>query len=545
MLNITGFNPKTGAWNDSLTGDFLWDNTNIGEAIPNVMTPFTWSIFSIAYSQLNIIPGYHTVGNICGRPYQNGSVMYALIMALGRNPEEMVEEIGGGLDFPEGLTIPFISVPWQQKFAIASRAIQMQIKNQRALRGIPKFLEENAAWCQNMHRRIQLIESPEDFERLWEELTPFTVRAFRQVVSTVWKNIDVVAKLRRELEPMIGADDIKILISASGQSGKLLASVAPVASISKVARGEMTRTSFLEQYGHRGPYEGELSVPRPAEDPAWIDQQIAALEESAINVDEMLARQQSEYNAAWQRFIKKHPKKMSSFQRKLARASDIQHIREAARSEAVRMLWVTRALALRAGAITGVGADVFHLTFEEMVELVIGNTEAVQYIPARKETYQKYCTLPPLPRLISGQFEAFAWAADPQRRNDYFDSHSSKRIAVNDQEPSTIIKGNAGSLGIYEGLVRIVPTAEEGHLLQVGEILVANQTNVGWTMLFPRAGAVVTDVGAVLSHAAIVARELGIPAVVGCGDATTKLKTGDRVRVDGARGIVEIIRRAT
>ena len=74
-----------------------------------------------------------------------------------------------------------------------------------------------------------------------------------------------------------------------------------------------------------------------------------------------------------------------------------------------------------------------------------------------------------------------------------------------------------------------------------GEILVTTVTNIGWTLLFPRAAAVVTDVGAPLSHAAIVARELGIPAVVGCGDATMRLKTGDRVRVDGGKGLVEIL----
>ena len=77
--------------------------------------------------------------------------------------------------------------------------------------------------------------------------------------------------------------------------------------------------------------------------------------------------------------------------------------------------------------------------------------------------------------------------------------------------------------------------------MQSGEILVAITTNVGWTPIFPRAAAVITDVGAPLSHAAIVARELGIPAVVGCFNATTLLKTGDRVRVDGARGTVEIL----
>jgi len=66
-------------------------------------------------------------------------------------------------------------------------------------------------------------------------------------------------------------------------------------------------------------------------------------------------------------------------------------------------------------------------------------------------------------------------------------------------------------------------------------------TAIGWTPLFPRAAAIVTDLGAPLSHAAIVARELGIPAVVGCGDATMRLKTGDRVRVNGGQGLVEIL----
>jgi pyruvate,water dikinase len=89
--------------------------------------------------------------------------------------------------------------------------------------------------------------------------------------------------------------------------------------------------------------------------------------------------------------------------------------------------------------------------------------------------------------------------------------------------------------------VQRIDSPGEGDRLQPGEILVASTTNVGWTPLFPRAGAVVTDIGGSLSHAAIVARELGIPAVVGCGDATIRLRTGDRVRVDGGRGVVEIL----
>jgi pyruvate,water dikinase len=92
---------------------------------------------------------------------------------------------------------------------------------------------------------------------------------------------------------------------------------------------------------------------------------------------------------------------------------------------------------------------------------------------------------------------------------------------------------------VVEGNVRVLNSPNEGHLLQTCDILVANTTNVGWTPLFPRAAAIITDVGAPLSHAAIVARELGIPAVVGTGDATMRLKTGDRVRVHGGQGFVE------
>ena len=90
-------------------------------------------------------------------------------------------------------------------------------------------------------------------------------------------------------------------------------------------------------------------------------------------------------------------------------------------------------------------------------------------------------------------------------------------------------------------MVRVIHSVEDGGALQPGEILVATTTNVGWTPLFPRAAAIVTDVGAPLSHAAIVARELGLPAVVGCGNATMRLKTGDRVRVNGGQGWVEVL----
>ena len=104
-----------------------------------------------------------------------------------------------------------------------------------------------------------------------------------------------------------------------------------------------------------------------------------------------------------------------------------------------------------------------------------------------------------------------------------------------------MIRGLPGAPGVVEGVVRRLDSPDEGGSLRPGEILVTATTNIGWTPLFLRAAAMVTDVGAPLSHAAIVARELGVTAVVGCGSATSRLRTGDRVRVNGSQGFVEVL----
>ena len=141
-----------------------------------------------------------------------------------------------------------------------------------------------------------------------------------------------------------------------------------------------------------------------------------------------------------------------------------------------------------------------------------------------------------MPVLISGQFEPFAWSRSRARRTDFYDSHKSHNY-----EDSDRVTGFPGAIGVVEGRVRRIDSRDQANELLEGEILVTSFTNVGWTPLFPRAAAVVTDIGAPLSHAAIVARELGIPAVVGTGNATMKLKTGDLVRVDGSAGVVELL----
>ena len=104
---------------------------------------------------------------------------------------------------------------------------------------------------------------------------------------------------------------------------------------------------------------------------------------------------------------------------------------------------------------------------------------------------------------------------------------------------TAIVSGTPASPGRASGPVRVIHGPLDFDELQPGEVLVAPLTAPAWTPLFNRAAAVVTDVGSAASHASIIAREYGIPAVVGCGDATARLRTGMGVTVDGTTGNVE------
>jgi pyruvate,water dikinase len=273
---------------------------------------------------------------------------------------------------------------------------------------------------------------------------------------------------------------------------------------------------------------------------------LAAFARSPADVEMLLKEQRAAFDAAWERFEERYPRKTRSMQRRIERVAASARLREAARSEATRVVWVVREFALCVGEWTGLEGkgDVFYLSFDEMLDVMSGDATALAFIPARRETHARYSALPPYPAIIRGRFDPFAWASDPHRRSDVFDSQAPASAGrTPPTADSQVITGFAGAAGTLEGLVRRLDSPEEGDQLQLGEILVTTTTNIGWTPLFARAAAVVTDVGAPLSHAAIVARELGLPAVVGCGNATMHLRTGDRVRINGGEGVVQILER--
>ena len=95
-----------------------------------------------------------------------------------------------------------------------------------------------------------------------------------------------------------------------------------------------------------------------------------------------------------------------------------------------------------------------------------------------------------------------------------------------------------------EGVARVVMTVDEFDAVSDGDILVCQMTNPAWVVLFTKIAALVTDTGGTTSHPAVLSREFGIPAVIGTSTATHTIRTGDRIRVDGSNGVVEILQAA-
>jgi pyruvate,water dikinase len=164
--------------------------------------------------------------------------------------------------------------------------------------------------------------------------------------------------------------------------------------------------------------------------------------------------------------------------------------------------------------------DVFYLTFEEFREAVRANKADTELIRERKDEYKLFEKLTP-PRVITSDGEIL-------------------RGRYNKDIPAGAIAGLAVSAGVVEGRARVILNMEQADL-EDGDILVTTFTDPSWTPLFVAIKGLVTEVGGLMTHGAVIAREYGLPAVVGVENATKIIKDGERIRVNGTDGYVEIL----
>jgi len=185
--------------------------------------------------------------------------------------------------------------------------------------------------------------------------------------------------------------------------------------------------------------------------------------------------------------------------------------------------------------------DVMFLRYHEL--RVISATPSAFDAPAlvaerRREREAAYAVRP---RLWAGTITHWSLHEEPYKQGNWDWPGIYERSKEAAKQPADSLRGLGASAGVVEGTARVVDSPEQFDQVQKGDLLVCKMTSPSWVVLFTKIGGLVTDSGGALCHSAVVSREFGIPAVVGTRVATQKVKTGQRLRINGAAGTVEIL----
>lgn len=298
--------------------------------------------------------------------------------------------------------------------------------------------------------------------------------------------------------------------------------------------------AFLDEFGARGPDEYELASDTWGTDPTLALAAIERLRLTSADADPVAAgRRLAEERAAAVRDVRASLPRPARplLDRVLRAAGDAAIGRERAKGTLVLALYgIRRALFELARRAQGRGGpserrDCWLMTREELPAFLTDPGSFADVIAergARRDYLQ--ARVPPF------VFEAAI--PDPSTWPLRTDARAETTADVGEE-----LKGLGVSPGVRRGRVRVLVDPSDPAALEPGDVMVAPITDPAWTPLFLAAEAVVVDVGAQQSHAAIVAREIGIPAVVSVSNATTRLRDGDLVEVDGDRGVVRVIQR--
>jgi pyruvate,water dikinase len=520
------------AWDtthDPGPAELHWSTDNVGEAAPGVLTPFSWSMWGATGDSMprEVVyrMGVFSADDRANfprivRPFYGriGFLMEYMAAVGDRMPGTSGEEIVSNMLGKVPSTMAF--TPSKARYPVIA------YKLPRSILTAPRAVRRDApvvdAWWRAQTARLGGVALPEATAALGE-----AVRRFDDMLIThSWALLSLVQPLLVELTKLVentGAGDVGAL---SGSGG---AEMAIVEDIWRASRGTIGLEDVVANHGFHGPLEGEAASRVWREDPAPLERMLDAYKalpdaESPVLRDE---RARAQLPAAQREVLAALPAARRPGARLLLQlAARTIPLRGVGKRSFLQSLDVARCAGRRIGAqlaedgVLDTPDDVFYLTVVELAGALPADVK--ELVALRRERRAEYQALE-----LPG-----SWQGTPDVTP----------VAVDDAAVDRIT-GIGASAGIVEGVVRVVldPTFAE---VEPDEILVTPTTDPSWASIMFLSAGLVVDIGGALSHAAVVARELGIPCVVNTRSGSRTLHTGDRVRVDGKAGTVEVLERA-
>jgi len=287
---------------------------------------------------------------------------------------------------------------------------------------------------------------------------------------------------------------------------------------------------FLAQYGHRSCQEVDMGVPRWKENPEYITGLIQSyIDNKSYNEGikkfyrDINEAEQAIENIASQLKDKGAHRDAGKVKKLLKNFRELFGVRELPKYILTKGISIFREILLEIGEELQAEnrldhkMDIFFVSFHD----IRSGEKLQELVRQNREEYQRELQRTPVPRIITSTGETIFSAIEDDSNDKY--------------------KGIPVSPGIYEGPVKVLKHPEEGRRLKQGDILVTTSTNPAWTPLFLVISGLIMETGSPISHGSVVAREYGIPAIAGVREATTRLKDGQKVRLNGETGKVEIL----
>jgi pyruvate,water dikinase len=560
----------------------VWTNMNVGEILPDVVSPLTWSIIQRTVTPLfaRLLAAFGIdleqtplLGLMGGRAYFNLNTVIAAVRALPFGHRMDVTSTLGGLhaDLKRSGALAAIeqnlpTIAWSGTAVVRRLPLAVgwwvlnRSASERRLRLFTARLAERRRQNLGALGDAALIaELDLCMGDLWNDLAPIAsdalvgttyVNALETVCARWFPGEPVANQLLTGMGGMSSAEagldlwrlavaarehgDVEHTLQAGGDFAATRARLATTDS----GRAFLARwDAFMTRHGHHARGEIELMNARWSDEPDFVLDLVRSYLSNGDGKDPLAlhaaqTRARVERSAALRARLRTPITRMV-FDSLVRRAQRGVIYRENAKNEFVRLSAHERQVALELGrrlAARGTlerADDVFFLTFDELRDAAAD--QAVDLRPSvidRRAELERHHSIRP-PAVIVGHFEPAPAAPQP---------------AADDTDR---LMGLGVSPGVVCGSARVILRSDAGERVLPGEILVAPFTDPGWTPYFQLAAGLVTDLGGTLSHGSIIAREYGLPAVVNVARATHVIRTGDQLQVDGTRGEVRIVRPAT